>query len=89
MAKKHGTLLELGGFVTNIECNFQIIFNKELYVTVSNSTAMSSWEITQKLLNEGKLDLKKLISLKLPLVEWERGFDAAIKKDAFKVLLIP
>lgn len=85
-----GTVLVLGYFGGHdITFNFDIIFNKELNVYSSNSTAMSSWEIGMKLLNEKKVDLSPLISMKLPLREWKRGFDAVVNKEVYKVLFYP
>ncbi len=43
-------------------------------MTASNSTAMSTWALTLRLIEEGKLDLPGLVSLRLPLAEWELGF---------------
>ena len=87
--KIHGTLLQIGMYGGDIKCNFNTLFDKELYVTSTNSTATTTWEITMDLLNKRKVDLSPIISLKLPLEEWEKGFDATINKTAFKVLLIP
>ena len=87
--KIHGTLLQIGLYGGYINCNFNALFDKELYVTSTNSTATTSWKITMDLLNQQKVDLRPIISLKLPLEEWEKGFDATIQKTAFKVLLIP
>jgi threonine dehydrogenase-like Zn-dependent dehydrogenase len=89
IVKTHGTLLELGVFTHVVTCKFGRIFEKELFVTASNSTAMSTWELTLRLLGEGKLDLPGLVSLRVPLEEWERGFEAARNREALKILLIP
>lgn len=85
--KIHGTLLQVGVYGDVIKCDFNQIFNKELYVTSTNSTAMSSWEISLDLVNKGKIDLGAVVSIRLPLERWEEGFDAAINKTAYKVLL--
>ncbi len=87
--RTHGTLLQLGMYGGDINCDFNAIFNKELTVAGSNSTATTTWDITLDLLNSKKVNLDPIISLKLPLDEWEKGFDATIDKSAFKVLLLP
>ena len=50
---------------------------------------MSSWEIALDLLYTGKVDISFAMSMRLPLEEWKKGFDAVIDKSAFKVLLMP
>ena len=87
--KTQGTLLQMGLFGGKPTCELNKIFEKELTITSMNSTAMTTWDITMELLKEKKVDLKPLISLKLPLAEWNEGFDATINKTAFKVLLLP
>ncbi len=85
----HGTLLQVGVYGTDITCNFNQIFNKELTVTSTNSTATSTWDIAMKLIEEKKIDLASVVSLRIPLENWKEGFEAAINKSAFKVILIP
>ena len=41
------------------------------------------------LVRQEKLRLEPLVSLQLPLAEWEKGFDATIDKTAYKVFLLP
>ncbi len=89
IAKTHGTLLQIGLYAGEIKCDFNMIFNKELFVTSTNSTATTTWDITMKLLEEKKVDLAPIVSLRLPLEDWEKGFDATIDKSAYKVILIP
>lgn len=85
-----GTVLVLGTFGGHdVTLNFDITHVKELSVFGSNSTAMSSWEIGMKLLNEKKVDLAPLVSMRLPLSEWKRGFEAVINKEAYKVVFCP
>lgn len=87
--KTHGTLLQVGVYSGPIEADINQILVKELTVVGTNSTAVSSWKVALRLLQEGKLRIDPIISLRLPLAEWKRGFDAALDKSAFKILLIP
>lgn len=85
----HGTVLEVGLFGGPIQVDFNQLFNKELYVTSTNSTATTTWKLTMDLIEQGKVDMRPVISLKLPLEQWKEGFDATLKKTAYKVLLLP
>ena len=87
--KTHGTLLQVGVYGGPIQADINQLLIKELTMVGTNSTAVSTWPITLQLLREGKVRTGPIISLKLPLTEWEAGFDAALDKSAFKILLIP
>ena len=89
VTRTHGQFLIMGVFGRPATVDINKIFMKELHITASNSSAMSSWAITMDLLKRGAIDLSPIISLKLPLDEWKKGFDAVIDKTALKVLLIP
>lgn len=89
VVKKHGTYLQIAIFSRDIPFPMDDVLHKEVYVTGTNSTAASSWKTALSLVEQGRLRLEPLVSLRLPLVEWERGFDAAIEKRAYKVFLLP
>lgn len=90
VAKMKGTLLVLGTYGGHdITFRFDTTHEKEMDVYASNSTAMSTWDIGLKLINEKKVNLGPLVSLKLPLSEWKRGFEAVINKEAYKVVFCP
>ena len=85
-----GQFLVLGYFGGHqVSMRFDTTHEKELDVYASNSTAMSTWDIGLKLINEKKVNLAPLVSLRLPLSEWKRGFDAVINKEAYKVVFCP
>ncbi len=89
VVKTHGQVLMMGVFPKPIQVDVNKIFMKELKVYSSNSTAMSTWKIALDLLYTGKIDISFAMSLKLPLDDWKKGFDAVINKSALKVLLFP
>jgi len=89
VVRTHGQVLIMGVFPKPVLVDVNQIFMKELKVYSSNSTAMSDWDIALDLLYSGKVDISFALSLKLPLDEWKKGFDAVIDKSAFKVLLFP
>ena len=87
--KAQGTLLQLGNFGKPVQFDMDKAFFKELQIITSNSTAYSTWLIALQLLKEKKVSLVPLLSLRLPLEEWEKGFEAAENKQAYKVVLMP
>jgi len=49
----------------------------------------STWVRMMRLLEAGVVDLKPLATHRLPLVEAEKGFQLAFRKECVKVLLMP
>ncbi|NLD82420.1 MAG: alcohol dehydrogenase catalytic domain-containing protein [Smithella sp.] len=90
LVRTHGTHLQLGHFGDKkIPCHIDLIFDKEVNYVASNSTGMKTWDIALWLVNAGMVDLKPLMSLQLPLTEWEKGFDAMLNQEGYKILLLP
>jgi threonine dehydrogenase-like Zn-dependent dehydrogenase len=87
--RAQGTLLQLGNYGKPVQFDMDKAFFKELKIVTSNSTAYSTWTIALHLLKEKKVSLEPLLSLRLPLEEWEKGFDAVESKRAYKVVLMP
>ncbi len=87
--KKRGNLVQVGLYGKPVSCEFDEILYKELVHTTAFATARTTWPIMLKLLAWGKLNLEPLISARLPLQEWSRGFDMAVQREGFKILLKP
>ena len=89
LIKPMGTHLQLGLFGGEKEFRLDSIFDREVVYVPSNSTAVSSWEITLPLLAEGKLSLAPFVSMKTSLDNWKEAFDAVLAKKAYKAVLMP
>ena len=87
--RTHGVHLQVGLFGKPVECDIDGMFLKEATLVTTNSTAVSSWELGLRLLEERKFDLTPLISMRLPLERWKEGFDAMIGQRAYRALLLP
>jgi L-iditol 2-dehydrogenase len=59
----------------------EIIFNL--------STSYTSWDRTINLIHTGRIPAQELITHRIPLSEWQYGFDEIEAQRALKVLLIP
>lgn len=84
-----GTHLQIGLFGGKVPFRLDYMFDREVKYIPSNSSAVSSWALTMELLDEGKIDLAPFISKCFSLDEWEKGVEAVLSKNAYKVLLIP
>lgn len=71
------------------EANLDNVIEKEINLIGSWGTIWTSWRTTLALMASGKINTEQLISHKLSLVEWKKGFDLMDKKEGLKILLRP
>jgi len=69
-----------------VEVNLDHIVEKELTMTGTWGTIPSSWVTTLRLMETGKIDVLPLITHRLSLGEWDRGFELMETQQAIKVL---
>lgn len=88
--RKGGRFIQAGIVRQLIELNFnELLFNKELTLIGSRTQKPSSWDKAIQLVDEGKVNLGKLVSDVLPLSNWKEGFNRAREKTSVKVVLQP
>ncbi len=80
----HVTLLGTQG--TNTDLYLDHVVEKELTMSGSWGTLPSTWVMTLRLMASGQLDVKPLITHRISLDEWERGFELMETQKAIKVL---
>jgi len=80
-------LIGLTGKPTDI--NLDRIVEGELDVKGSWGTVWTSWRRTLDLLSSGAIKVSPLITAKLPLEDWRKGFEMMEERKALKVLLVP
>lgn len=69
--------------------HFGIFVLKEIELKGTLSHTHYAWKHAIKVLSDGLLDVKPLITHEYPLDEWEKGFEAMDNKEGIKVLLKP
>lgn len=89
LLKKTGLYVQVGLFGQKIEFDFDLALKKEILMTNSFASERTSWERALRLLSFKQVNVNPLISAKLPLEEWKRGFEMAINKEGYKILLQP
>lgn len=87
--RKQGLYFQLGLFGEKIPVDMDGFLYKEITIINSFASEPSSWEYALRLLNNGQVNLEPLISAKVPLEDWEKGFEMFMDKSNFKILLIP
>jgi L-iditol 2-dehydrogenase len=73
------------------EINFPIdqIFYKQLTISGSICYTARTWEHMMRIYAQGRIRLRDLISVKLPITEWRTAFDLCADRKALKVLMHP
>jgi len=69
-----------------IEINMDDIVTKELHVLGTWGTLPSTWVTTLRMMASRQIDVRPLITHRLPLAEWKRGFELMESQKAIKVL---
>lgn len=87
--KKTGQYVQVGLFGKKIPFDNDRALKKELTVSGGFTSVSTSWERALRLLSFSQVDLKPLISAKLPLEDWRRGFDMVMNRTGYKILLEP
>lgn len=86
--RPHGTYVQVGHFGRDITVPFDRIGFKELRVVGSVGYTEATWSRTLKLLAQG-LRPSRIVTHRLPLEQWQQGFELFERKLAAKVLLLP
>lgn len=89
LVRKMGKYTQMGLFGKPISIDFEKIAYKELEVTGFFAQVPSAWKKALKLLGQGKVNLKPLVSHILPITEWEKAFEIVENRKGLKVLLQP
>ena len=87
--KKQGSLIQVGLYGKKISINSDLMLMKELTYTNGYASEPSSWRIALNLLESKLVNVKPLITHKIPLEEWEEAIELAKSGQGFKLLLVP
>lgn len=87
---KRGQYVQVGLFPTDeVMVDFSKIIQKELSVVGSRSQNTHDWQPTLKLMNEGAIDAKSLVSHQFGIDEWDKAYQMIKSGEAIKVALKP
>lgn len=89
VVKKTGIFTQIGLFGKPIKFNFDQMVFKEVTMTTSIATERTSWQTYLRLIQNQRFNLAPLISKRLPLQDWEKGFDSFLNNEGYKIVLIP
>ena len=89
LVRKRGQYTQMGLFGRPINIDFEKIAYKELQVTGFISQNWQSWERALRLLEQGKIQIRPLVTDILPITNWKKGFEKFEKKKGIKIILLP
>ena len=72
-----------------VELDWDAAMTKVVKLFFNMSTEYASWDKTIWMIADGKIDVDPIITHRLPLTEWEKGFAAAENMEALKVVFTP
>jgi L-iditol 2-dehydrogenase len=72
-----------------IQFPIDLVLYKQLRLQGSVTYTAKTWERVMKIYAQGRLRFDDLISEKLPITEWRRGFDLCMNRKALKVVMYP
>ncbi|MCI8609565.1 MAG: alcohol dehydrogenase catalytic domain-containing protein [Firmicutes bacterium] len=86
---KGGEFIKIGYDDKPVGVSLDRYVNKGIRIQGHFAYDYVSWKNCIKLLELGKLNVKPIITHKLPLSEWEKGFELTERREGIKVILIP
>ena len=87
--KKRGRYHQMGIFSKPIQFNMDELLFHEAVLTSSWGNTKYGFIRGLKLVSQGLVKIRPLISAKLPMEDWKKGFDMVASGEAVKVLLYP
>lgn len=88
LMKKRGRFVQVGLFAKHkVEIDTNAIIQREIEYVGSRSQNPFDWPIAIHLLNNGAINIEKMITKKFPLEEWRAAFEAVMGGKEYKVLI--
>lgn len=89
LVRKQGQYAQVGLFGKTVPWDLEQVCYKELSVTGSFATVPSAWPIALKLMAEGKVKTRPLVTNVLALDEWREAFDMFGGRSGVKLVFQP
>jgi len=89
LVRKMGRYTQVGLFGKRLEMDLDKVVVKQVHLQGSMCHTWETWERTLRLLGQDLIDLRPLISRRLPLSRWEEAFESMLAKKDIKILLFP
>jgi len=84
-----GRYVQVGHFGKQLKVPWDLVGFKQLRINGSVGYTRDTWSQTIRILEQGKLKVSDVITHRLSLSDWRKGFELSENKIAVKVLLYP
>lgn len=89
LVRKGGTLAQIGLYGRPLEIDFNLIPMKEVRVVGSFAHVPSAWDRGLRLISEGKVRTRPMVTRQAPITEWEDAFKSFNARNECKIVLQP
>jgi len=89
ITRNTGQIVKIGYDENPVNFSLDTILDKNINIKGHFGYDYISWKNVLKLMEKGLLDLKSMISHKMPLSKWMEGFELVRNQKAIKVILVP
>jgi len=89
LVRKGGSLAQMGLYARPVTFDMNLVPMKELKVTGSFSHVPSAWPRALRLIAEGKVQSRRLITRQVPITDWQSAFEAFNARSECKIVVIP
>ncbi|MBN1343579.1 MAG: zinc-binding dehydrogenase [Phycisphaerae bacterium] len=89
IVRKMGRYTQVGLFGKPLQMDLDKVVVKQIHLQGSMCHTWQTWERTLRFLEQDLVDLRPLITNRLPLSRWEEAFEGVIARKELKVLLHP
>ncbi|MBQ3791948.1 MAG: zinc-binding dehydrogenase [Clostridia bacterium] len=89
LLRAKGSFVQVGLTKPTLEIEYSLLTGREIRLFGTFGHKWDSWETALKLLKTGKINTKALITDRVSLEDWEKGFDSASSGQGLKVLIYP
>lgn len=84
-----GQYVQVGHFGREITIPFDLTAFRQLSIKGSVGYTRATWDRAIEIINQGNIKLEEVITHRLPLGEWKKGFDLLEQRKSMKILLFP
>ncbi|MFZ5831524.1 MAG: zinc-dependent alcohol dehydrogenase [Planctomycetota bacterium] len=84
-----GRYAQVGHFGKDVTLPFDLVAFRQIHLEGSVGYTADSWHRALAILAQGQLRLDDMITHRLPLTQWQQGFDYCESREGLKVLLHP
>ncbi|SFB00171.1 L-iditol 2-dehydrogenase [Lentibacillus halodurans] len=90
LLRKKGQYAQVGIFPeSDIQFDMEKVIQKEIRVVGSRSQKPADWEPSLKLMNNGSVNAKDMVTHEFDITQWDEAYSAIKDGEAIKVLLTP